>query len=137
MWGKSTLFEQSTKAPLIVCGPGVSSSACGRPVEFLDIYPTVADLVGLASPSGLQGASLRPLLAKPDAAWDRPAYTSLRHERILGRSVRTERYRYTEWDGGKEGSELYDYQSDPNEFRNLAKDAGEASVVATMKNLLK
>ena len=106
-------------------------------MEFLDIYPTVVDLVGLGGVSGLQGASLRPLLAKPDAPWDRPAYTSLRHERILGRSVGTERYRYTEWDGGEVGAELYDYQRDPNEFKNLAKDAGAASVVASMKSLLK
>jgi uncharacterized sulfatase len=137
MWGKSTLFEQSCKAPLIISGPGISGGACTRPVEFLDIYPTVADLVGLGGVSGLQGASLRPLLAKPDAAWDRPAYTSLRHERILGRSVRTERYRYTEWDGGKEGVELYDYQSDPNEFKNLAKDAGAREILGKMKGLLK
>jgi uncharacterized sulfatase len=80
---------------------------------------------------------LRPLIARPDAPWDRPAFTALRHERILGRSVRTERYRYTEWDGGKEGAELYDYQSDPNEWKNLAKDGNAASVVASMKSLLK
>src|SRR5258706_11300814 len=104
MWGKSTLFEQSCKAPLIVCGPGIGASACARPVEFLDIYPTVVDLAGLGGVSGLQGTSLRPLLSKPDAAWDRPAYTSLRHERILGRPVRRGRYRVTERNGGKEGA---------------------------------
>ena len=81
MWGKSTLFEESCKSPLIVCGPGVSSSACMRTVEFLDIYPTLVDLCGLPSPGTLQGASLRPLLGNPTAPWDRPAYTSLRHDR--------------------------------------------------------
>src|SRR6266581_1040903 len=60
MWGKSTLFEQSCKAPLIVCGPGIGGGACARPVEFLDIYPTGVDMVGVAVPSGLQGASVRP-----------------------------------------------------------------------------
>jgi uncharacterized sulfatase len=137
MWGKNTLFEQSVKAPLIICGPGVSSRACSRTVEFLDVYPTVADLCGLSSPGALQGVSLRPLLSNPDASWDRPAFTSLRHGKILGKSVRTERYRYTEWNGGKEGAELYDYQSDPNEFANLIKNPQAAPIVASMKNLLK
>jgi len=137
MWGKSTLFEQSCKAPLIVCGPGINGGSCTRVVEFLDIYPTVVDWCGLGGVSGLQGTSLRPLLNKPDAAWDRPAHTALRHERVLGRSVRSERYRYTEWDGGKEGVELYDYQTDPNEWKNLAKEASVAEVVGKMKGLLK
>ena len=108
-----------------------------RTVEFLDIYPTVLDLCALPSPGLLQGTSLRPLLNKPDAPWDRPAYTALRHDRLLGRSVRTERYRYTEWDGGKEGVELYDYETDPNEWKNLAKDKDAAEVVGKMKGMLK
>jgi iduronate 2-sulfatase len=138
MWGKSTLFEQSAKTPLIMAGPGISAGgACGRTVELLDIYPTIVDLCGLPNPGPLQGASLRPLLIKPDSAWDRPAYTALRHDRILGRSVRTERYRYTEWDGGNEGVELYDYQADPNEWRNLAKDPGAAAIISNLKGLLK
>jgi uncharacterized sulfatase len=138
LWGKNTLFEQCVKTPLIVAGPGAGrGEACARIVELLDIYPTVVDLCGLPSPAGLQGASLRPLLARPDGAWDRPAYTVLRRDRAVGKSVRRERYRYTEWDGGKEGAELYDYQSDPNEWKNLAKDAGAASVVTEMKRLLK
>src|SRR5437762_4061748 len=137
MWGKSTVFEESCKTPLIICGPGVSGGRCMRTVEMLDIYPTIVDLCGLPTPGPLQGASLRPLLNKPDAAWDRPAYTTLRHDRLVGRSVRSERYRYTEWDGGKEGIELYDYETDPNEWKNLAKDAGSAGVVGKMKALLK
>jgi iduronate 2-sulfatase len=136
MWGKSTLFEQSAKAPLIICAPGVSGGACARTVEFLDLYPTLVDLCGLSIPGTMQGVSLRPLLNKPDAPWDRPAYTALRHDRVLGRSVRTERYRYTEWNGGKEGVELYDYQNDPNEWKNLAKDASAAGVMANLKGLL-
>jgi uncharacterized sulfatase len=137
MWGKSTLFEQSARAPLIISAPGVSAGACRRTVEFLDVYPTLVDLCRLSSPGALQGVSLRPLLSTPDAPWDRPAFTALRHDRVLGRSVRSERYRYTEWDGGKEGVELYDYQTDPNEWKNLAKDASAAAVMAKMKELLK
>ncbi|HEV8290859.1 MAG TPA: sulfatase/phosphatase domain-containing protein, partial [Tepidisphaeraceae bacterium] len=116
---------------------GMSSGACLRTVEFLDIYPTVVDWCGLPQPGRLQGVSLRPLLSGPESQWDRPAYTSLRHERILGKSIRTERYRYTEWNGGKEGVELYDYQSDPNEWKNLAKEADSAATITHLKGLLK
>jgi len=138
LWGKSTLFEQCARAPLIVAGPGAArGAACARTVELLDIYPTVVDLCRLNDPRTLQGVSLRPLLSDPNSMWDRPAYTVLRHDRVMGKSVRTERYRYTEWDGGKEGVELYDYQDDPGELKNLAKDSGAASVVARMKFLLK
>lgn len=137
LWGKSTLFEQCARTPMIVAGPGVARGTCVGTVELLDVYPTIVDLCGLTNPGTLQGASLRPLLTDPTAAWDRPAYTSLRHDRVLGKSVRTERYRYTEWDGGKEGVELYDYQDDPNELKNLAKHSVAASVVARMNSLLK
>jgi iduronate 2-sulfatase len=138
LWGKSTLFEQSARTPLILAGPGVvKGGACERTVELLDVYPTVVDLCGLSKVERLQGMSLRPLLARPDAPWNRPAYSWLRHDRVLGKSVRTERHRYTEWDGGKEGVELYDYQSDPQELKNLAKDEGAARVLDSMRNLLK
>jgi iduronate 2-sulfatase len=137
LWGKSTLFEQSVRTPLIVAGPGVSPGQCSRTVELVDVYPTVVEMCGLAKVESLQGVSLRALLERPDAPWDRPARTSLRHERVLGKSVRTEQYRYTEWNGGKEGMELYDYGSDANEFVNLAGDPGAAAVVASMKSLLK
>ena len=89
--------------------------------SLLDIYPTLADLCGLPPPSDLDGKSLRPLLDDPDAAWDRPAHSQVMHEGIHGRSVRTERWRYTEWDAGKAGVELYDHDLDPLELRNLAE----------------
>jgi len=137
LWGKSTLFEQSVRTPLIAAGPGVSRGACARTVELLDVYPTVVDWCGLPKLEKLQGMSLGALLEKPDAQWDQVAHTSLRRERVLGKSVRTERYRYTEWDRGKEGVELYDYQTDPNEFTNLVGNPQAAPVVARMKALLK
>jgi uncharacterized sulfatase len=81
------------------------------------------------------------LLKKPDAAWNKAAYTQvtriLNDQMIMGRSVRTEQWRYTEWDDGKRGVELYDYNHDPNEFINLAKDAKYSEEIKKMSSLLK
>jgi uncharacterized sulfatase len=108
---------------------------------MVDIYPTLADLCGLKAPSSLQGHSLKPLLDDPTAAWDWPAYTqasrSVDKNRVFGRSVRTERWRYTEWDEGRQGSELYDHENDPQEFLNLAADAKHADKVEELKALLR
>ena len=79
---------------------------------------------------------MRPLLDNPTADWDRPAYTQLRRGQFPGYSVRDERYRYTEWDGGRRGAQLFDYQTDPNELKNLADDPQQAQTVARMKRLL-
>ena len=141
-WMKQTLFERSARSPLIVAGPGVTARgrASKRIVEFLDLYPTLAELAGVPAPSGLQGRSLTPLLRNPDAAWDRPALTQVRRGRgetaFMGYSIRTERWRYTEWDGGKQGTELYDESADPHETRNVAGEAGNKAVVADMQRRL-
>ena len=84
----------------------------------------------------IDGKSLKPLLENPAATWDRPAFTQVWRGSFAGHSVRTERYRYTEWDDGRKGAELYDYQTDPNEFCNLADDPQHASKVAELKALL-
>ena len=73
-------------------------------------------------PPGLEGRSLTPLLNNPTAAWDKPALSVVARESWLGRSIRTERWCYTEWDGGRYGVELYDHQTDPREMKNLAPD---------------
>lgn len=137
-WQKMTLFERSARVPLLVAAPGARGSgrASPRTVELVDLYPTLADLAGLPIPPGLEGESLRPLLEDPQAPWSAPAYTQVRRGRIMGRSVRTERYRYTEWDGGRAGAELYDHERDPREFENLASDPRHAETVAEMKRLL-
>jgi uncharacterized sulfatase len=105
-------------------------------VELVDIYPTLADLCGLKPPANLAGTSLRPLLDDPEAPWDKPAFTQVWRGSFAGYSVRTERYRYTEWDNGLQGAELYDYQTDPLEYHNLAGDPKYADKVAEMKALI-
>ncbi|TWT91358.1 sulfatase [Neorhodopirellula pilleata] len=144
VWQKRTLFEQGSRAPLIIRVPPALLSAqsqangsgvCRRVVEFVDIYPTLTDLAGIESPVGLEGRSLRPLIADPLADWDgfavtqvlRPADDRL-SEPVMGCSIRTERYRYTEWGEGRYGVELYDHHADPNEFRNLAVDPDDRSI---------
>ncbi|MCE6987560.1 sulfatase [Dyadobacter sp. CY323] len=137
-WMKQSLFENSARVPLIVSVPGgTKGKSSGRTVELLDIYPTLAELCGISPTQKLQGKSLTPLLKYPDAIWDKPAYTQVRRGEIFGRSVRSERFRYTEWDEGKAGVELYDHQKDPNEFTNLAKDNAYLITVAEMATLLK
>ncbi|MBL8293114.1 MAG: sulfatase [Bryobacterales bacterium] len=126
-WMKQTVFEHAARTPLLMAGAGVKArgQACGRTVELLDLYPTLADLCGLKDvPASLHGKSVRPLLENPKAAWDRPAVTQVHRNQVRGYSLRTERYRYSMWDHGREGEELYDYQSDPRELKNLAKTSG-------------
>jgi iduronate 2-sulfatase len=142
-WMKQSLFEESARVPFLIAAPNAKAKgrATGRTVELLDIYPTLADLCGLAAPAGLEGRSLRPLLDNPQAKWDKAAYTQVERgpqgQRFMGRSVRTERWRYTEWDEGRKGVELYDHAKDPREYRNLAGDPKFAATVAEMKQRLR
>lgn len=137
-WMKQSLFENSARVPLIISVPGgTKGKASGRTVELLDIYPTLAELCGLDPKQNLQGKSLTPLLKNPNSIWGKPAYTQVRRGEIFGRSVRTERFRYTEWDEGKAGVELYDHQKDPEEFTNLAKDNKFIITINEMAALLK
>ena len=139
MWAKGTLFEPSAHAPLIIVDPRrkTAGQACARVVEFVDVYPTLVELCGTKMPPGLEGKSLVPLLDDPAAKWDRPAFTLVAREDWLGRSVRTERWCYTEWDEGRRGTELYDLRADPNELKNLAKDPATAGVVRQLHKLLR
>jgi len=126
-WMKQTVFEHAARTPLLMAGAGVKArgKACGRTVELLDLYPTLADLCGLKDvPANLHGKSIRLLLENPTAQWDRPAVTQVHRNQIRGYSLRTERYRYSMWDQGREGEELYDYQNDPREMKNIAKTSG-------------
>ena len=121
-WQKMSLFEESTRVPLIVAAPRRKGN--GKPsralVEFVDIYPTLAELCGLTPPSGLEGQSLVPLLDNPSRPFKKASFSQLTYEKITGRSIRTARYRYTRWEGEGGGEELYDHDKDPREFTNLA-----------------
>ena len=147
IWQKRTLFEQGARAPLIIHAPRMQGSgSCNRIVEFVDIYPTLTDLGGIHSPKNLAGRSLRPLLEDPLTEWDSYAITQVLRpeddrlpEQVMGCSIRTERYRYTEWGEGKHGVELYDHQADPNEFNNLAIDPDEkvTAIIDRLRPLLR
>lgn len=140
-WMKQTVFEAATRLPLIVHAPGAKArgKGCGRTVELLDLYPTLADLCGLAQvPGNLHGKSLRPLLDNPAAAWDRPAISQVnRGTKATGYSIRTERYRFTEWNDGRGGEELYDYQADPKEVKNLAASAAHEKLKEDLRTRLR
>jgi arylsulfatase A-like enzyme len=132
-----TLFEESLHVPLIVAAPGfkrgVSSPAL---VELVDVYPTLAELAGLRPPENLEGCSLTPLLRDPERAWKSAVFSIVARRRdgqaansdadpsgleYVGRSVRTQRWRYTQWPNG--ATELYDLEQDPRQYVNLANAA--------------
>lgn len=136
-WMKQSLFENAARVPLLISVPGgLKGKVSGRTVELVDLYPTLADLCNLPVTQKLSGKSLKPLLLNPDAEWNRAAYTQLVRGKVTGRSVRTERWRYTEWDGGKAGAELYDEQNDPGEITNLVKKPAYAVTVKSLSELL-
>jgi iduronate 2-sulfatase len=162
LWQKMSIWENSARVPLIVYDPRAKGNGkpCSRTVELVDLHATLADLCGLQAPK-TDGESLRPLLDDPTAAWSHPAFTQVTRGRAIsqvtpgspappkksqaqtqgrgyqGRSVRTERYRYIEWDFGREGAQLYDYQNDPQEEKNLANDPAHVATVKELSALLK
>ena len=142
VWQKRCLFEESARAPLIIYAPNAKGNGnpCQRVVEFVDIYPTIADLAELKSPSDLSGRSLKPLLQSPDSPWNGAAFTQVLRpgdgHPFVGRSVRTDRWRLSEWAGEHGGLELYDHLNDPQEFTNLANEPEWQSVVEKLKPLL-
>jgi uncharacterized sulfatase len=147
LWQKMTLFEEACRVPLIVAAPGAKGNGktCAALAELVDVYPTLADLCGLKgkAPPNLDGVSLKALLDDPGKAVKKAAYTVVRHgapkgkPAVMGRTVRTERWRYTEWDEGRKGVELYDHDNDPREFTNLAKEAKHAKTVEELRKLLR
>jgi uncharacterized sulfatase len=137
-WNKVTVFEKGTHAPFIVSGPsvgqkGVTSDAM---FEFIDIYPTIADLLEVEKPDHLEGLSFAKVIEDPDQSFRSEVRALTRRGDMLGKMVKNERWRYVEWDGGERGMELYNQLDDPIEYRNLADDPLYADTVAYMKSLL-
>jgi arylsulfatase A-like enzyme len=130
--GKNTLWDRSTRVPLIFAGPGAApGAACKRPAELLDMYPTLVELCGLPAKGGLEGHSLVPQLKDARAARKWPAITTHNHD---NHGVRSEDWRYIRYADGSE--ELYDMRADPNEWENLAGQSRFDNVVAEHRGWL-
>lgn len=149
LWQKGDLFEGSCRVPLIIAEPGNPNNgkSTNAVTEMLDLYPTVVDLCQAKSPKHVKGVSLVPVLrdvkhkGKESAltvSWSRAGsqHKELRGKKVLGYSIRTQRYRYTEWGDRKYGIELYDYQTDPMEYTNLANDPNHAETLRHMQSLM-
>lgn len=147
-WTKHTNFEEANRIPFIVVAPGVTRPATSTKAlaETVDIYPTLAELAGLPAPNGpqrLDGLSLVPVLKEPTRSVKDHVYhvypRGVRGKELLGRAIRTERYRLVEWkEAGAAAAaaeyELYDYVDDPLETENLAKK--RPAVLAELKAIL-
>lgn len=155
MWCKHTNYEQATRIPILIIGPGIQpGQRSASLIETVDLYPTLVELAGLPIPEtgipgmGLDGKSLVPILKDPSRKVnDYVLHAYPRSEKqeeggkrkIIGRAVRTDRYRLVEWKepgmpADKAAIELYDYETDPLEKKNLAKDRPE--IVTELRAIL-
>ncbi|MBH55237.1 MAG: choline-sulfatase [Opitutaceae bacterium] len=131
-WSKRSIWEESTRVPLIISAPGMKEGErCSRPVGLIDLFPTLADLCGLEIRDDLEGQSLRPLLEDPKARWSKPALCTFGPN---NHSLRSERWRYTKYADGSE--ELYNHSSDPNEWTNLAGDLKYKRIINRFQKFL-
>jgi arylsulfatase A-like enzyme len=140
LWQKMSLFENAARVPLIIAAPGAGGN--GRSTdslaELVDLYPTLADLCGLQAPDYLDGTSQRLVLDDPSGTVKEAAYTQIRRgPKADGYSVRTDRWRYTLWNDGRDGEQLYDMRGDAGETHNLAADPAQAQTVARLKQLVR
>ena len=140
LWQKMSLFEGSSRVPMLIVAPGTSGrgTIVESPVSQIDLFPTLAELCGITAPDNLQGQSLVPMLNNSSVTGRGWALTQVTRrnptgvEVFYGYSLRTRRWRYTEWDGGEQGQELYDHETDPRELNNLANDPAKVLVVAEL-----
>ena len=148
MWSKISLFEQSTRVPLMIKIPGVTSgSICEEIVELVDLYPSFCDILGIDLPHDkLEGISFLPLIEDPEKSWKKAAFSSCRQGSYMGRSVRTKSHRYTEWVDIKEKNqinarvhftELYNLDADSLEQNNLADKSDYVSLQTQLASVLK
>jgi arylsulfatase A-like enzyme len=145
LWNKHTNFEQATHTPLIIVDPSIKPSKVDAPVEFLDIYPTLCDLTGVSKPSHLDGTSVVELMKNPNDQKSHKKYAVSqypRNNKLMGYSIRDSRYRYTVWVEWKnkvsnfsnvKAVELYDYDKDPLETKNLVKEKGYQKALKQME----
>lgn len=138
MWGKVTLFEECARTPLVVRVPGMTrpgavTQALG---EHVDFYPTLLELCGLKPDGPLQGRSFVSVLKDPQSRGKEVVYTVVTRGKALGRSIRSQRWRYAQW-GSPDQVELYDLEQDPYEYANLAKDPDFSSQLQHMEALFR
>ncbi len=136
LYAKMSVFDESARAPLIVVTPGVKAGAgTAALVEYVDLFPTLAELSGIPKPAGLQGTSFAPVLKNPALPGKESIYTVVnRGPGKLARALYTREFRYFEWPDGSQ--QLYNAVTDPHEYVNLAKDAHYADTLAAMKQSL-
>ena len=158
LWHKHTNFEEATRAPLIIAGPGIKSGKTNSLTEFVDVFPTICDLAGVPIPSKLDGISLRPLMVNNSAKVNdysisqyprklkklemiKKGYTD---SKMMGYSLRTDKFRYTIWmnnftskqpfnESQVYASEMYDYVNDPLEKINVVNDKNYTAISIEMK----
>lgn len=131
-WAKRTLWEESTRVPLLFAGPMIASGpACAEPASLLDIYPTLLEHCGLSTLPHLEGISLAPQLTDPTTPREHPAITS---SYFGNHAIRTRDWRLIVYDDG--AKELYDHRSDPNEFHNLANVPEHQATVERLSHWL-
>lgn len=144
LWAKLSAFDQSTRVPLIMAGVGIPAGrVVTTPVELIDLYPTLADLAGLPPPARLEGRSLRPLFKSGADDPSRIARSLVYHydvagqRDVAGQTVIGAAWRYTEWDEGRAGRELYSRNTDVGEYHNRAADPAMAKTLTTAVALLR
>ena len=128
-WCKAALWKNTTNVPFIIVAPGMTQAGTKskQPISLVDIYPTLCDMAGLDAPKHLEGKSILPLVKNPDHK-RKAAYLSYGPENT---AVQTERYRYIRYEDGSE--ELYDHDTDPHEWKNLANQSEHAKLKAKLK----
>ncbi len=159
LWHKHTNFEQATRAPLIIAGPGIKAGKTSSLTEFVDVFPTICDLAGISIPKNLDGKSLKPLMLNNKTKGKeysisqyprklkklemiKKGYTDAK---MMGYSLRTDQYRYTIWmnnftskdifnESQVYASEMYDYVKDPLEKINVVNDKNYTSILASLKS---
>ncbi|MDH7480649.1 MAG: sulfatase-like hydrolase/transferase [Armatimonadota bacterium] len=144
LWCKHTNFEVATRSPLIISAPGQKNKGAKTDalVEFVDIYPTLCELAGLPIPDNLEGTSAVPVMNNPKRKWKKAAFSQYpRPGNVMGYSMRTDRYRYTEWikrdSGDVVAVELYDYEKDPLGNVNIAGLPENKELVAKLSKQLR
>lgn len=148
LWCKTTNYELDTRAPLMISVPNYRSGTSNALVEFVDIYPTLLECCGLPARNDLEGMSLMPLFEQPDQKWKQAAFSQFPRPwgyhgepEVMGYTMRTERYRYTEWVRFRTGEslacELYDHQEDDAEIHNVAELPDYANEIEKLSKMLR